>query len=46
MALWKILLSNNKKLNELSLASRKWYEDILSENATAERMKILLTEEI
>lgn len=37
------LLSNNTRLNELSLASRKWYEDTLSEKATAERMKVILT---
>lgn len=37
------LLSNSEKLNELSLASRKWYEDTLSAEATAERMKDILT---
>lgn len=36
------LLSNSTKLNQLSLASRKWWEDTLSEKATAERMKDIL----
>lgn len=40
------LLSDSSRLNELSHASREWYEQKLSEKATAERMKSILAKQI